>query len=133
MRFMMTINATKESEAGGPPNAELMAAMGKYTEEMTKAGVVLLTGGLAPSRMGARVKAKGGKLTVIDGPFAETTELIGGFAIIQAKSKEEAIEWGKRFMQLHIDILGTSFENTTEIRPMFGPEDFGPGAGPPKP
>ena len=126
MRFMMLINATKESEAGGPPDPRLMAAIDEYTKEMTKAGVVITTGGLAPSKMGARVKAAGGKLSVVDGPFAETTELLGGFAIIQAKDKDEAVEWGKRFMKIHIDVLGPGYVGTCEVRPMFGPEDFEP-------
>jgi hypothetical protein len=127
MRFMMMIMADENSEAGLPPDPRLMEAVGKYTEEMMKAGVVLLTGGLGPSAMGTRILASGGKLTQVDGPFAEAKELIGGFAVVQAKSKEEAIEWGRRFMKIHVDILGPSWVGKSEIRPLFGPEDFAPG------
>jgi hypothetical protein len=110
MRFMMMIKADKNYEAGMPPSAELMAAMGKYTEDMTKSGALLSTGGLLPSSQGSRIKVSGGKLAVIDGPFAETKELIGGFAIVQAKSKTEALEMARSFMQLHRDVLGPSWE-----------------------
>ena len=95
MRFMMIVKADPSYEAGGPPNPALLAAIGKLSEEMTKAGVLLQSGGLLPSSKGARVRASGGKLTVTDGPFAETKELIGGFAILEAASKEEAIQLGK--------------------------------------
>ena len=88
---------------------------------MTRRGVPLQSGGLLPSSKGARVKVSGGKLSVTDGPFAETKELIGGFAILDAASKEEAIRLGKEFMQLHVDVLGESYEGTLEIRPMFDP------------
>ena len=88
---------------------------------MTKAGVLLQSGGLLPSSRGARVRVAGGKATVTDGPFAETKELIGGFAILEAPSREEAIRLGKQFMQVHADVLGPSYEGTLEIRPMFDP------------
>lgn len=122
MRFMAMIKANADYEAGHPPDPRLVEAIGKYTEEMMRAGVVLATGGLAPSSAGARIQASGGTLTQIDGPFAETKELIGGYAIIQAKSREEAIEWIKRFMKLHVDILGPSYEGVCEVRQVFGPE-----------
>lgn len=119
MRFMTMVKADKNYEAGLPPSPELMAAIGKLTEESIEAGVVLDTGGLMPSSRGALVRASGGKLTVTDGPFAETRELIGGYAIISANSKEDAIEMARRFMQVHIDVLGTAYEGECEIRQMF--------------
>jgi hypothetical protein len=93
-----------------------MAAIGRHTEDMIKAGVVLETGGLLPSFAGARVTVTRGNLAVIDGPFAETKELIGGYAIVQADSKDHAIELGKHFMKLHAEILGPSYEGELEIR-----------------
>src|SRR5215472_1932542 len=96
MRFMMIVKANELSEAGTPPSPELLAAMTKYNEELAKAGVLLEADGLRPSSDGARVHFRAGKPTVVDGPFAETKELIAGFWVIQAKSKQEAIEWAKR-------------------------------------
>jgi hypothetical protein len=96
MRFMVMVKVTKESEAGVPPKPEEFAAMQKYNEELVKAGILLAAEGLAPTSKGARVKFNGDNITVIDGPFAETKELIAGFSIIQVKSKEEAIELVKR-------------------------------------
>jgi len=122
MRFMMMI---KGGEDPVPPSPELMAAVGKYTEEMTKAGVVVGTGGLFPSAKGARIRASGGKLSVIDGPFTEAKELIGGYAIIEAKSKAEAIELGSRFMKIHVDVVGAAYEGECEVREMFDPADCG--------
>jgi hypothetical protein len=127
MRFMMIVKANKESEAGRPPSPELMAAIGKLTEEGMKSGRVLSNGGLLPSSMGARIQVGGGRLTVVDGPFAETKELIGGFAIIQADSKQEAIEQGSRFMQIHADVLGPSYEGELEVRPMYDAGECGSG------
>ena len=121
MRFMMIVKADPSYEAGRPPDPALLAAVGKLSEEMTKRGVLLQSGGLLPSSKGARVRVSGGKMTVTDGPFTETKELIGGFAILEAASKEEAIRMGKEFMQLHIDVLGQSYEGTLEVRPMFDP------------
>jgi hypothetical protein len=118
---MILRKADKDTEAGVLPTQELLAAMGKYMEEMVSAGVMLSGDGLQPSSKGARVKFSGGKPTVIDGPFAETRELIGGFCIIQVKSKAEAIEWMKRWPS--IDGHG---ELELEIRQMFEAEDFGP-------
>ena len=126
MRFMMIVKGDRNYEAGVPPSRELMAAVGKLTEESMKAGIVLQNGGLLPSKMGARIDAADGKLTVTDGPFAEAKELIGGFAIVQADSKEEAIRIGSRFMQLHVDVLGPSYQGQLEIRQMFDGPDCGP-------
>jgi len=119
MRFMMMIKADSNYEAGLPHNAELLEAIGKFTADMSKAGVLLQNGGLLPSSRGARVRVSRGKLSVTDGPFAETKELIGGFAIIEAKSLEEAIELGQRFMQIHASILGPSYDGECEVRQMY--------------
>ncbi len=121
MRFMMIVKADPSYESGRPPDPALLAAVGKLSEEMTKAGVLIQSGGLQPSAKGARVRVSGGKMTVTDGPFAETKELIGGFAILEAPSKDEAIRLGREFMQLHVDVLGQSYEGTLEVRPMFDP------------
>lgn len=118
MRFMMIVKADKTYEAGAAPPPELMAAIGKLSEEMVKAGVILDMGGLLPSSKGARINVKKGKLTVTDGPFSEAKELIGGYAILQVKSREEAIERGRRFMQIHADVLGPSYDGELEIRQM---------------
>jgi hypothetical protein len=102
MRFMMIYKPadTKDMEAGVPPTRQQMADMGKFIEEMAKSGALLLTDGLQPSSKGARVRLSGGKVTVTDGPFTETKELIAGFAIVQVKSKAEAVELAKRFLKL---------------------------------
>jgi hypothetical protein len=118
--------AAKNYEAGMPPDSKLEAAMGKYIEKMTKSGVLLEAVGLLPLTNGARVRAAGGRLTVIDGPFIESKEVLGGYAILRAKSKEEAIELGKAFMKLHLDTLGPSYEGLVEVRQMFDPADFDP-------
>src|SRR5947207_8654861 len=96
MRFMMIVKASKDSEAGKMPSEEILSAMGKYNEELMKAGVLLDLAGLQPTSKGARIKFSGGRPTVVDGPFTETKELIAGYWIIQVKSREEAIEWAKR-------------------------------------
>ena len=119
MRFMVIVPANAESEAGILPSAEIMTAMGRYNEELARAGVLLAAEGLQPSSKGARIKFSGDKRTVTDGPFAETKELIAGFWLIQARSKEEAIEWVKRAP------FGGGFE--VEIRPVFDPDDVAPG------
>jgi hypothetical protein len=121
MRFMMIVKANKDSEAGVMPDEKLIAAMTKYNEELTKAGVLLDLSGLHPSSKGARIKFSGGKRTVIDGPFAETKELIAGYWLIQVKSKEEAIEWAKRVPAPH----GEGAEGEIEIRQLFELDDFG--------
>jgi hypothetical protein len=118
MRFMMIVKADKNYEAGAPPPPELMAAIGKLSEEMINAGILLDLGGLLPSSKGARINVKQGKLIVTDGPFSEAKELIGGYAILQVKSKEEAIERGRRFMQVHADVLGPAYDGELEIRQM---------------
>ena len=120
MRFMILVKADKNSEAGVLPSAELLTAMGKYNEQLIKAGVMLAGEGLHPSSKGARVRFSGSKRTVIDGPFAETKELVAGFWLIQVKSKEEAIEWVKRAPN---PMPGT--EPEIEIRQVFEAEDFG--------
>ena len=119
MRFMLLVKANKDSEAGVPPSEELLAAMGRYNEELVKAGVLLAGEGLHPSSKGARVRFSGGKTTVIDGPFTEAKELIAGFWLIQVKSKEEAIEWVKRCPN---PMQG---ESEIEIRQVFDAADFG--------
>ena len=117
MRFMVLVKADKQSEAGVLPDQKILAAMGKYNEELVNAGVMLAGEGLHPSSKGARVRFSGGKTTVIDGPFAEAKELIAGFWLWEVKSKEEAIEWLKK----------APFDGGTEIeiRQVFETEDFG--------
>ncbi|HKO97401.1 MAG TPA: YciI family protein [Pyrinomonadaceae bacterium] len=116
MRFMVIVKANKESEAGEIPTEKMLSDMGKYNEALTNAGIMLAGEGLHPSSKGTRVKFSGGKQTVIDGPFAETKELVAGFWLWQVKSKDEAIEWLKR----------APFEDTeVEIRQVFEAEDFG--------
>ncbi len=122
MRFMMIVKANKDSEAGKMPSEELLSAMGKYNEELMKAGVLLDLSGLQPSSKGARIKFSGDKKTVVDGPFTESKELIGGYWIIQVKSREEAIEWAKRAP----NPAGEGKEGEIEIRQFFELEDFGP-------
>ena len=116
MKFMMMVKADADYEAGKPPSPELEAAIGKISREMAEKGNLVDVGGLLPSSMGTRVRVGKGKLTVIDGPFTETKELIGGYAIMQVGSREEAIELGKRFMQIHADVLGPAYEGELEIR-----------------
>ena len=118
MRFMMIVKGDKQYEAGAPPKPELQAAIEQLSEEMIKARVLLDTGGLLPTVAGARLKIGGGRLTVTDGPFVETKEVIGGYAILRAQSKDDAIEMGKRFMRVHADVLGPSYEGELEIRQM---------------
>ena len=126
MRYMMMVKADADYEAGAPPDPRLLAAIGKLSEDMTKAGVLLEMGGLLPSSTGARVRVAGGKLSVTDGPFAEAKELIGGYAILRANSKEDAIRLGSDFMQLHAEVLGPAYTGELEIRQLFDPSDFEP-------
>ena len=119
MRFMVIVKATKDSEAGVMPTEQLMTEMGNYNEELVKAGVMLAGEGLHPSRKGARVRFSGSKRSVVDGPFAETKELIAGYWLWQVKSKEEAIEWVKRCPN------PMDGESEVEIRQVFEAEDFG--------
>jgi hypothetical protein len=122
MKFMMIVKASKDSEAGVMPSEELLAAMGKFNEELMRAGVLLDLSGLQPSSKGVRIKfSEDNKRTVIDGPFAETKELIAGYWIIQVKSREEAIEWAKRAPCPH---PGTDCE--IEVRQFFELADFAP-------
>jgi hypothetical protein len=120
MRFMVIVKATKDSEAGVLPDEKLLAEMGKYNEELVKAGVILAGEGLHASSKGARVRFSGPKRTVIDGPFTEAKELIAGFWLWQVKSKEEAIEWVKRCPNPH------GGESEIEIRQVLDPADFAP-------
>jgi len=116
MRFMVLVKADKNSEAGVLPDEKILTEMGKFNEELTKAGVMLAAEGLHPSSKGARVRFSGGKRTVIDGPFTESKELVAGFWLWQVKSKDEAIEWLKR----------APFDQTeVEIRQVFEASDFG--------
>src|SRR5262245_19250578 len=119
MRFMVIVKASKDSEAGKMPSEELLGAMAKFNEEMVKAGIMLDGAGLKPSSKGARIRFSGNKRTVIDGPFAETKELIAGYWIIQVKNRAEAIEWMKRCPNPHED------GGEIEIREFFELEDFG--------
>lgn len=119
MRFMVMVKATKESEAGIMPSEEMLTAMGKYNEELVNAGIMLAGEGLQPSSKGARIRFLGNDRTVMDGPFAETKELIAGFWLIQVKSLDEAIEWIKRCPN------PMEGESEIEIRQVFEAEDFG--------
>src|SRR2546422_2142045 len=119
MRFMVIVKANKDSEAGVMPGQKLLAEMGKYNEELVKAGVLLAAEGLHASSKGKRVRFSGGSRTVIDGPFTETKELIAGFWLWQVRSMEEAIEWGKRFPKPH------EREGAGGVRPGFEGEGFG--------
>jgi len=123
MRFMMIVRASKDYEAGKMPSDELIAAMGKYNEELLKAGVLLDLSGLKPTSAGALVKFSNGKVaSVIDGPFAETKEVIGGYWLIQVNSLQEAIDWAKRAPAPH----GTNQDAEIEVRPLFELQDFTP-------
>ncbi|HEX7778388.1 MAG TPA: YciI family protein [Vicinamibacterales bacterium] len=116
MKFMMMVKAGNAYEAGEPPAKELIDAIGQITQEMIEKGVLVDTGGLLPSRTGARIRVAGGQLTVLDGPFAETKELVGGYAILKVASRDEAVALGRRFMKLHADVLGPTYEGELEIR-----------------
>jgi hypothetical protein len=123
MRFMAVLKGDESSEAGTPPTPELIAKMGTFIDEVTKAGVLLATDGLQPSARASRVRLSGGKLSVTDGPFAETREVLASYALFEVKSKEEGIEWTERFL----NVLG---EGEVDIYPIFDPADFAPaGAG----
>jgi hypothetical protein len=124
MRFMVMVKATKDSEAGVMPDTKLLEDMGKFNEQLVKAGVMLAGEGLHPSSKGVRVRFNGDSRTVIDGPFAETKELVAGFWLWQVKSKEEAIEWVKRCPNPHAG------ESVIEIRQVFEAADFGPALTP---
>ncbi|MCL4767876.1 MAG: YciI family protein [Hyphomicrobiaceae bacterium] len=119
MRILGLMKASKESEAGVPPSRELMERMGAFVEEVTKAGVMVSSDGLQPSSKGKRLKLEGGKVTVTDGPFTESKELVASYALLQVKDMDEALMWCTRFLE----VLG---EGECELRPLFGPEDFSP-------
>ncbi len=122
MRFMTLVKSTENS---GPPPPELMEAMAKLSEEASKSGAMLEAGGLAPTAMSNRVRLSKGKVTVIDGPFAETKEVVGGFAVFEVKSKQEMIDATVKFMELHREHW-PGWEGETEIRQVFGPDDYAP-------
>jgi hypothetical protein len=122
MRFMIIVKATKDSEAGVMPEEKLLADMATYHEELAKAGVLLDGSGLQPSSKGWRIQYSGGKRTLTDGPFTETKELIAGYTLIQVKSREEALEWTRRFP----NPAGDGKAGEIEVRPLFELEDFGP-------
>jgi hypothetical protein len=119
MRVMVLVKANEESESGALPSTELLAAMGRYNEELVKAGIMLDGEGLHPSSQGARIQFSGDQRSVIDGPFAETKELIAGYWIWQVRDMDEAIEWAKRCPN------PTGVESVLELRPVFEAEDFG--------
>lgn len=121
MRFMMLVKGDQDYEAGAPPRPELMAAIGALGEEMARAGKLLEMGGLAPSATGALLDLEGGRVRVTDGPFSESKEVIGGYAIMQAGSRAEAVELGKRFLQVHADVMGRSYKARLEVRQLFDP------------
>jgi len=122
MRFMIVVKASKDTEAGVMPSEKLISEMQKYHEELQKAGVLLDASGLKPSSKGWRVKYSGAKRTVIDGPFTEAKELIAGYTTIQVKSREEAMEWARRFPNPSVD----GKEAEIEVRQFYELEDFGP-------
>jgi hypothetical protein len=122
MRFMMLVKADKDTEAGVMPEEKLIAAMTRYNEQLARAGVLIDLAGLQPSSKGARVRFSGGNRTVVEGPFAETKDLIAGYWLIQVKSKEEAIEWAKRAPAPH----GEGAEGEIELRQLFELDDFAP-------
>ena len=118
MRFMIIVKASRDSEAGRMPEEDLLATMAAFHEELAKAGILLDANGLQPSSKGFRIRYEGGKRRLIDGPFAETKELIAGYTIIQVKSREEALEWARRFPNPHNE------DGEIEIRQLFELEDF---------
>jgi hypothetical protein len=123
MRFMAIIKATRDYEAGKPPKPELIAAMGKLAQEEQALGIFEMGGGLAPSSQGHKVRMSGGRITVTDGPFTETKEVIGGFAILNYATHDEAIAGARRVMQIHAEHGITDLE--IELRPMMGPGECG--------
>ena len=122
MKFMTLV---KSAESSNPPPQALMDGIARLGEEATRAGVMVETGGLYPSAMGARMRLSNGKLSVTDGPFAEAKEVIGGYAVYQVQSKAEALEWTRRFLQLHQEHW-PGWEGEVELRQIFDPSDFGP-------
>jgi len=125
MRFMIIVHATKDSEAGVMPGEDLLAAMGKYNEELVKAGVMLDGAGLQPTSKGARIRFDGNRTKVTDGPFTEAKELIAGYSVLQVNSKEEAIEWARRMPNPY----GEGARGEIEVRQLFELDDFEPIEG----
>ena len=121
MRYLMLVTSTRNYEAGQQPDPGLVAAMGKLIGDATKSGKLIETAGLLPSSHATRIRVANGKLSVTDGPFIETKEVIGGYALFNLSSKEEALQLGRDFMQLHVDHLGTAYEGLLEIRPIADP------------
>lgn len=124
MKFMLLTNATQETEAGSPPDPRMMAAVAELVEDLTRRGVLVSTGGLYPSSEGAMVRLSKGKITVTDGPFTEAREILGGYAIVDVKSKAEAIELAKRYWQITADIRGPSYEGGGAILRLWDESDF---------
>ena len=122
MRFMIIVKGNRDTEAGVIPDESLFAAMAEYHEELAKAGVLLDASGLQPTSKGARIRFSGGKRIWVDGPFTESKEIVAGYTLIQVKSREEGLEWAKRFPAPH----GDSAEGEIEIRQLYELEDFGP-------
>ena len=123
MRFMIIVRANARSESGAMPDAALLASMAAYHEELARAGVLLDANGLKPSSEGWRVRYSGGERRIVDGPFAETKELIAGYTLIQVRSRDEALEWARRFPAP----FGEAADGEIEVRPLFEPADFEPG------
>jgi hypothetical protein len=117
MRFISIVKGAE----GLPGSPELMAAIGNLAQELAQSGVMIEMGGLLPSAKGARVRLSNGRLTVVDGPFTESKELVGGYAILHVASKAQAVELGRRFLQVHADVMGNDYEMELEIREMFDP------------
>ncbi|MEP6672819.1 MAG: YciI family protein [Chthoniobacter sp.] len=128
MKYMMIVKLdgnsedARQYEAGTPPPEDFQQAIGKLIEKMLQSGVLVGTGGLRPLADGARIQVSGGKLSVTDGPYIESKEIIGGYAILDVGSKKEALQWSEEFMQIHIDLLGSSWVGELEIRQMSDPE-----------
>jgi hypothetical protein len=127
MKFMLNAFASKDMEAGVPVDPNLVAAISELADELSKGGVLLAMGGLAPSSKGARIRLSGGKVSVTDGPFTETKEIIGGAWIVEVKTKEEAVELAKRIWRIFADVYGPSYEGEGEVREMFAWVDFKQG------
>lgn len=125
MKVMSVVYATKESESGAPPDPRLLAAIEELRVELEREGKILDTGGLAPSAAGKRVRVSRGKVSITDGPFTEAREIVGGYAVLNVSSMEEAVAISRRFWQLHVDVMGASYEGAGEIRQLFTSEDFG--------
>jgi hypothetical protein len=126
MRFLSYIESDP-AQPWGPPPPELFEAIGAFGAEMVAAGVVVDQGGLAPIETSPHIRVSGGKMTITDGPFAEAKEVIGGYGMYDVRSVEEAVEYSRRFMQIHLDTWH-GFEGTSVVRQVFGPDDFQPGA-----